>query len=55
MNLLDRLPWRRRAEAAEKEAEMARQMQWSGILVMRREARERQKDIEAGHLRPRCS
>jgi hypothetical protein len=54
VSLVDRLPWRWRAEAVKKEAEMARQMQRSGILVMRREARERQKDIEAGHLQPRC-
>jgi hypothetical protein len=55
MSLLDRLPWRREVERMKVlEAERARQMQWSGILVMRSEARQRQRDIEAGHLRPRC-
>jgi hypothetical protein len=55
MSLLDYLPWRRAVERMrELEAERARQMQLSGVMVMRAESRERQKDIEAGHLRPRC-
>jgi hypothetical protein len=55
MSLLDRLPWRREvARLKALEAERARQMQLSGVMVLRHEARQRQKDIEAGHLRPRC-
>lgn len=53
MSLLDRmLPWRRSAARilAMQEAEQARQVQLSGVLALRREARDRQRERDAGRL-----
>jgi hypothetical protein len=52
VTLLDRLlPWRRAVERMKAiEAERARQMQLSGVMVMRREARDRQRERDRGHL-----
>jgi hypothetical protein len=51
MSLLDRLPWRREVERMKAlESERQRQMQLSGVMVLRREAREKQRERDEGHL-----